>query len=142
MSFDIFTAFATDENLENNGTIFPLGADSSLLIARAGNRRYQRAITKAVERRKLELDSGGPEASDADANAAADVSDQIIVDVMAETVLLGWTNLTFKGEDLGEYTTEKARKVLAVKDFRKHVSMLADKMEAFKVKGEVAAGNV
>lgn len=132
MSFDIFSAYATDENLENNGTKFPLGKGSSLLVARAGNRAYSKAITKAVESRRVELDAGD--------DTAAAVSDQIMIDVMAETILLGFTNLSFKGEPI-EYTLANAKKLLAVKDFRKMVAGLADNMDAYKFKAEKAAGN-
>lgn len=133
MSFDIFDAFATDENLENDGTVFPVGKDATLLVARGGNRRYARAVTKAVESRRAELDG--------DDDAAAGVSDEIMIDVMANTILLGWTNLTFKGEPVGDYSVEKAKKLLSIKDFRKHVAGLSDTMAAYKVKAEVATGN-
>ena len=99
MSFDIFAAFATDENLENNGATFQLGGGSTLLIARGGNRRYSKAITKAVEARRVELD--GEDA------ASEKASDEIMIGVMAETILLGWQNLSFKGEEMGEYSVEK-----------------------------------
>lgn len=138
---DIFNSYATDENLENNGTDFPLG-DATLLIARAGNRKYSREITKAVEKRRVELDQGGPDATDAAAEAAGKVSDEIMVDVMARTILLGWGgNFTFKGAPMA-YSEANARTVLAVKDFRKHVASLAESMEAYKAKAEVATGNV
>lgn len=138
MSFDIFAAYATDENLENNGTSFPLG-DGTLLVARAGNRKYSRAITKAVEQRRVELDQGGADASDAAADAAGKVSDEIMVDVMARTILLGWSNMSFQGVDLS-YSEENARKVLSVKDFRKHVAGLSDQMDAYRVKAEAQTG--
>ena len=135
MSFDIFETFATDENLENNGVIVPVGKGkaSTLLIARSGNRAYAKAVTKAVEKRQVELDG--------EDDAAAAVSDEIMIAVMAETILLGWTALTFKGEDMGGYTFEKAKKLLGVKDFRKFVAKHSDNFEAYKVKAEVAAGN-
>ncbi len=133
MSFDIFDAFATDENLENNGTSFPVGKGATLLVARGGNRKYAKAITKAVEARRAELDG--------DDDAAAGVSDEIMIDVMANTILLGWSGLSFKGEDVGDYSVEKAKKLLAVKDFRKHVAGLSDTMAAYKVKAEAASGN-
>lgn len=133
MSFDIFEAFATDENLENNGTVFPVGKGSNLIIARAGNRGYSKAITKAVEKHKVELDG--------EEDAAMAVSDEIMIQVMADTILLGWKDLSFKGEAMGDYSVEKAKKLLVVKDFRKYVAGLSDRMEAFKVKAEVAVGN-
>jgi hypothetical protein len=132
MSFDIFDTFATDENLENTGAYFPVGKGATLLVARAGNRRYSKAITKAVEARRVELDG--------DDDSATAVSDQIMIDVMAETILLGWTGITFKGAEM-PYSVENAKKLLAVKDFRKHVAGLADTMSAYKAKAEVATGN-
>ena len=131
--FDIFTEFATDENLENNGTWFPIGKDSRLLIARAGNRAYNRALTAAVEKNRLALDLE-------DDNAER-VSDQIKIDVMAETILLGWEKLSFKGKPI-EYTIANAKKLLAVKDFRMMVGRLADNVSAFKFKEEAVQGNV
>lgn len=148
--------YATDENLENNGTIFPLGKDSYLLIARAGNRRYSRAITKAVELRRLELEAG-PNATEEALDAATKVSDEITIDVMAETILLGWGKLSKGGAPLPAsadnansalgikgvpltYSLENAKKALAIKDFRKLVAGHADNMEAFRLKEEVEAG--
>jgi hypothetical protein len=135
---DIFAEYATDEALENNGTIFPLGKGASLLVARAGNRRYSRAISAAVDLKRVELDAG-PNATDAALDAAAAVSDEIFVDVMAETILLGWDKLAFKGEVL-PYSVDNAKKMLRVKDFRKLVASLSERVDAFKVKAEVEAG--
>ena len=132
MTFDVFTSFATDENLENNGTVFKLGKGSSLLIARAGNRTYSKTLTKMVEKHRVELDAG-------DESAEA-VSDQIMIDVMAEAILLGWEHLSFKGADL-PYTRENAKMLLGVKDFRKHVAGLSSEMDAYKFKAEAATGN-
>lgn len=139
MSFDIFAAYATDENLENSGVQFPLG-DGKLLIARSGTRKYNRAITKHVELRRVELDQGGPGASDAVADAVAKVNDEIMVEVMADTILLGWTNMSLKGVDI-PYSPENVRQVLSIKDFRKMVGGLADSIDAYKVKAEIVTGN-
>lgn len=131
MSFDIFTAYATDENLENNGTLFPLGKDSKVLVARAGNRKYSKALTKAVEQRRVELDAGD--------DTADAVSDQIMVDVLAETILLGWENLSFKGVEM-PYSQDNAKTLLRIKDFRKVIAGLSDQMDAYKMKLEADAG--
>lgn len=133
MSFDIFTAYATDENLENNGTTFPMPQGGSLLIARAGNRKYAKALMKAAETRRLELDSNDDE-------LAAKASDEVIASVMAETILLGFSGLSFKGEDV-PYSLVNAKKLLAIKDFRKYVAGLSDQMDAYKFKVEQEAGN-
>lgn len=133
MSFDIFDAYATDENLENNGTLFPLGKGSKVLVARAGNRKYSKALTKAVETRRVELDAGD--------DTADAVSDQIMVDVLAETILLGWEDLSFKGVDM-PYSLDNAKTLLRIKDFRKTVAGLSDQIEAFKMKREQETGKL
>lgn len=142
MAFDIFDAYATDENLENNGTLFPLGKDSKILVARAGNRKYQRALTKAVDKRRVELDVADGENPSDEAIIAADaVSSQIMTEVLAGTILLGWENMSFKGVDI-PYSFENAKKMLAIKDFREMVSGLSTKVEAYKLKREADAGKL
>lgn len=131
-ALDIFAKFSTDESLENNGAWFPIGPKSRLLIARSGNRAYGKALTKQVEMNKLALDMGD--------DLAEEVSDKIMVDVLANTILLGWENLSFKGEVL-TYSVENAKKLLAVKEFRKQVVRFSEGLEAFQLKEEVKQGN-
>lgn len=128
---DIFAQYATDETLENNGTWHKLGKDSRLLVARAGNRNYARALNRKVEANRVALDV-------ADDNADK-VSDEIMADVMSETILLGWENISYKGEPLA-YTRDNARMLLLIKDFRAQVGRFADDFESYKVKQEVEQG--
>jgi len=131
MSLDIFSAYATDENLENHGSWFKLGGDARVLVARTGNRAYAKSLTKHVELQRATLDLGG--------DAAEAASDQIMVEVIAESILLGWENISFKGADL-PYSIENAKTVLAVKDFRKVIVGFADSSEAYKAKLEADQG--
>lgn len=131
MSLDIFAQFATDESLENNGTWFPIGDDSRVLVARSDNRAYAKMLTKLVEQGRKTLDLGG--------EVADKKSDEIMIEVMANTILLGWESLSFKGEDL-EYSVENAKTLLSVKDFRKLIAQFADDTAAFKMKAEVEQG--
>ena len=55
-----------------------------------------------------------------------------MVSVLAESILMGWDNVTFKGETL-EYNLENAKKLLGIKEFRRLVASLADDVENFKV---------
>lgn len=128
---DIFAQYATDETLENNGTWFELGAGAEVLVARAGNRKYGKLLTKEVERARKVLDLAD--------DVAEAKSDEIMVDVLANTILLGWKGLQYKGEAI-EYSVENAKKLLAHKDFRKAVAQFADDVEAYKIKEEQAQG--
>lgn len=129
---DIFDNFATDEKKELEGAWFPLSKSARVLIARAGNENYVHVLRKKLEASGIDL--GGTTKED---EQAAEI---VFVDVMANTILLGWEGLTFKGEPL-PYSIENARKLLAVKDFRKKVSGFADNFEAFKAKAEKDLGN-
>lgn len=129
---DIFATFATDEKAEQEGAWFPLGKDCKVLVARAGNPAYTSALRKALEKSQIDLESGGPDADH--------LAENLMIDVMANTILLGWEGLSFKGKSV-EHTTEMAKTMLKVKDFRKKISGFSDNFEAFRVKAETAQGN-
>ena len=131
MSLDLFSQFATDENLENNGAWHEIGGGAELLVARGGNRRYAKLLTKLVEQNKRILD-GNDEVADAK-------SDEIMVQVLAETILLDWKKVSFKGKAL-TYSVENAKKVLGMREFRKLVAKLADDQEAYKLQEEKEQG--
>lgn len=128
---DIFQTFATDEALETEGKWFPLSKTASVLVARTGNSRYADVLRESMKDNPLEG------LGEKEANAVAET---VLLEVMAETVLLGWKGLQYKGKDV-PYSKEMARTMLGIKDFRRKISALADNFEAFKVKAEVEQGN-
>lgn len=125
MALDIFAQFATDEALEENGTWFDIGGDARILVARSGNRKYGKLLTKEVERARKVLDLND--------EVADKRSEEIMVGVIAETILLGWEGVKFKGKDI-EYSVENAKQLLAIKDFRKLVAQYSDDVSAYKLK--------
>ncbi|MDI1362511.1 hypothetical protein [Methylotenera sp.] len=127
---DIFASFATDEKLEVEGTWVPLGGTAKILVARAGNKKYGRLLSAAVDKNKLALDA---KTDEADA-----LSDSIMVDVLANSVLLGWEGLSFKGTEALPYNLENAKTLLAVKDFRALVSEKARNIDNFRATAEEA----
>lgn len=123
---DIFAQYATDETLENEGTFVEHG-DAKFLIARSGNRKYGKLLTALVEQNQQLLDKKD-EAADA-------LSDKLMIEVMAKTVLIGWENVGYQGKVL-PYSVENAKLLLGVKDFRRLVSKWADDIALFKAKKE------
>lgn len=119
---DIFKEFAVDESKENEGVWHALG-EGRMLGARAGNRRYARMLSREVEKHQRELD--------AKTDAADALSDKIMIDVMANTILLGFEGLTFKGAPLA-YSVENAKMLLSVKDFRSLVNARANEFDAYR----------
>ena len=128
---DIFAAFATDEKLEAEGKWFPLSKDAKVLVARSGNQRYVTALRDKAKEAQLDLASG---------EEADQLAEEILIDVMAETVLLGWKGITDKGAEV-PYSVAQAKAYLKIKDFRRKVQGFSENFEAFRLKAEVEQGN-
>lgn len=129
---DIFATFATDEKLEVEGRWFDLSKTAKVRVARSGNPLYIKRLRKKLDENRIDLDSQGDEANE--------VAEKLMVDVMADTILLGWEGLEFRGKPM-EYSPLNARLLLQVKDFRKKVSGFSESFEAFKVKAQEELGN-
>jgi hypothetical protein len=128
---DIFSSFATDETLENEGKWRQLSLTAKILVARSPNEKYVTALRAKMADAQLDLLSG-PEADK--------IAEGILIDVMAETILLNWSGLTYQGKE-APYSREMAKTFLKVKDFRKKVAAMADDFEAFRVKEDKEQGN-
>lgn len=127
---DVLKQFGTDEQKEVQGVWHPMG-DGRVLVARSGNRKYAKAISKAYQQNQHLLQ--------VETDEADKLGDDIVIDVMARTILLGWENLSLGGERL-EYSVDNAKRLLSIKDFRKHIAKLSEDMEQYKAKEEQEAG--
>lgn len=127
MAFDLFAEFATDEAAETGGTWMQYKGQD-FLIARSGNRNYGKLLTKLVNKNQRVLDQQDDHADSA--------SDDIMVEVIAKTILLGWKGemIVEKGGSPVAYSLDSATKILRVKDFRAQVMKMADDREQFRVK--------
>lgn len=127
---DIFAKFATDEKLEIEGAWQPFQG-TRVLIARVGNPAYSKMLNKLITENKDVLDR--------EDDAADALSKQIMIDVYASKILLGWEDFGFKGEPL-PYSLANAKMLLGVNDFRAAIATLANKFDAYKVKQEMEQG--
>lgn len=127
MALDIFAQFATDESKEESGVWVEIGGDAELLIARAGNKKYNKMIAREYEKNKKALDLKG--------DAADALSEQIMIKVMASTILLGFKNIIWKGKE-AQYSVALAEEMLKVKDFRKLVAGYSETQEQYKIEAE------
>lgn len=134
MTTDIFNDFATNLEAEKAGVWERYSDDVEFLIARNHNPAFDRLIVSLSNKHRRLLDSK--------TEAAQKKSEELIVEAMAKTILLGWRGeFNFGGSPIGDYDVEKAKKLLAIKDFRAWVSAIADDHERFKaVKDEEDAG--
>jgi hypothetical protein len=129
---DIFASFATDESLENEGKWFNLSKTAKVRVARSGNAKYVKQLRKKLEENRIDLDSQGDEANE--------LAEKVMIDVLADTILVGWEGLEYRGKPM-EYSRLNARILLQVKDFRRKIVGFSESFEAFKVKQEEELGN-
>ena len=134
---DIFAQYATDESLELNGSWRSLGGDAEILVARNLNPRYSSLLSKLYAQNQQTLDlnaADGTEHPDALAK-----SEELMVEVIAKTILLGWKNLAYKGQPL-EYSEANAKMLLKHRDFRRLVVEKSTEVDAYRVKQEEEQG--
>jgi hypothetical protein len=125
---DIFSTFAVDEKAEQEGRWVEYGNGVSFLVARSGNPKYSRLLASMYKRNKVALEAKG--------EAAEALNESLMGEVMAKTILLGWKgNVALKGVKL-EYSVENAKRLLAVKDFRRYISSVSEDFESFKAEQE------
>jgi hypothetical protein len=125
-AIDLFSAFAVDTALEQEGTKteLPGAGDTKFTVAREGNKAYSKLIQKLVKQNRAVLDSKG--------DASEQKSDEILVEVLAKTVLLGWEGeVLYKGKPMA-YSLENAKLLLANKEFRAVVQKVSSDLENFK----------
>lgn len=129
---DIFAAFATDEKLEAEGKWFPLSKTAKIRVARSGNPKYVALLRAKMKEAQLDLSSG---------EEADQLAEEVLIDVMSQTILTGWEGITDKDGKVVPYSVEAARSYLRVKDFRRKVDGLSQNFEAYRVQAEEAQGN-
>lgn len=129
---DIFATFATNESLEVEGKWFNLSKTARVKVARSGNPNYVKRLRKKLDENRIDLESQGDEANE--------LAEKVMIDVMADTILLDWEDIQFQGKVM-EYSPLNARLLLQIKDFRKKISGFSESFEAFKVKQEEELGN-
>jgi len=130
---DLKKEFGTDKEKEIDGKWFPISDSAKLLIARIGNPNYAKVFRRLTRPYKRAIRTD---------RLPEEKSDEILIQTMAETILLGWEGLEEDGVPVTYSTTEAVRMLTEYKDFRDMVSEIASEMEAFKVEDdEEAEGN-
>lgn len=132
MALDIFKEFATIEKLEVEGVWKELG-EAKFKVGRSRNDAYMALYVKLENEHKEVLLAGGEE--------ALKLREEIMYQVIATTVLLGWQNVAFQGKAM-PYSVENAIKLLRVKDFFRVVSAWSNDITNYQNEvEEVELGN-
>ena len=130
MSFDIKKEFLTDEKKEIEGVWESIGEGCNIKVARANNPNYNKWFTRLTKpvRRQLRNETL-PEKK----------SEQILIKLMAKTILLDWEGMYEGGVEL-EYSEENAIRLLTeYKDFRQQVDDLSKSIELFRAEEDEEA---
>jgi hypothetical protein len=147
MAFDL-NDIELDLSLSDDGVEIEVGDGAYITIGRWGSRRFKRAVNKyagnkfaQIQKRMGNRRKLNGEQAEKDEQEAA----EIMARVMADSVLLGWRGLTYKGETM-EYSPDQAVRVLKdekFEDFREFVELSAKDEENFRAKKiEEDAGNL
>lgn len=130
--FDI-GSLATNEALETEGVWRELPKGAGLKIA-----RWQNAEFAKLMRRKFKDNRDLLEADD---DLSDKVGTEVLIEVMAITILKDVRNIAFEGVVIEKYTPEIGRKLLAIKDFREKVKTLSEQVDQYRDKKEQQAVN-
>jgi hypothetical protein len=124
--------FETDLDLEKNGVWVDIGGGAQLLVARIGNPQFQTLLRKKTK----------PVLRLINQNRLPDEAlEEMMIETMAETVLLDWKGLTRNGENV-PFSKANALKLLKKRDFRTLVQEIANTQETFRAEAiEEDAGN-
>lgn len=105
---DILKQFGTNLSKEEDGVDVEIGG-ATLKIARTGTKAYNKLVNKLFTANKAVLDMKN--------DASQTMSDKLMAEILAKTVLKGWTGIEEDGVAL-PYSVENAQRLLLIKDFR------------------------
>ena len=130
MALDLKKEYAVDKNKEIEGVWQDFGSGAKMKIARIGNSEYQKVFQKISKPHRKSIRRG---------TLADDVAEKLLVEAMAESILLDWEGVEDGGVAL-PYTKENAiRVLLEYKDLRDQVTEIANEMESFKAEEDAEA---
>lgn len=122
---DFFAEFAVNETAAKEGVFVPYSGDVEFKIAKTGTRTYRNFASPLFQKNERVLKQKG--------EAAEDKATELIITVMANVVLVGWKgDLKYQGQPFGDYTVEKAKKLLAHEAFRDWVDAQSKRDDLFK----------
>ena len=123
----------TNEDLEVGGVWRDLPKGAALKIARWQNTEFTKVMRSKYKASRDLIDG--------DDDLADKVGTDILIEVMALTILKDVKNVGIDGKLITKYTPEVGMRLLKVKDFREKVRAIADQADQYKDKKETEAVN-
>jgi hypothetical protein len=115
--------FKTDLKLEIEGVWFPIDEKARLKVARYGNDRFKELMSKKARPYKQSIRND---------TLPDRIYDKILIEAMAETILLDWENIEENDTPI-PYSVENAKRLLTeYKDFRDLVSNFSNEAASYR----------
>lgn len=130
MTMSIYDLFETNATLEAEGFIFDVTPTISFTLARAGgaNLRFQKVLESKTRSHRKEIDEN---------RFPLDQANQLMIEAVAETVVMGWKGITDKKGKKIPFTPENA-----VKLFTELPDLFNDVREAAAARANYSAQEV
>lgn len=113
--------FKTDEKAEVEGVWIPYNSGLEVKVARFGNKKMQKHLRKQNTGHRTygkNLD---------------DVSDEEVIELIADFILLDWKNLKDEDGKNLPYSRENAIRALKIKDFREEILEISMDRERYRI---------
>lgn len=104
MSKSIYAAFEMDAEKEQDGIWLDYGEIGSILVARAGgsNKKFAKMLDQRARPYKRQMKKE---------TMQEDVANRLMIEVFADTIILGWKGIRDRAGDEMEYTRENVIKL-------------------------------
>lgn len=130
--FDVST-LSTNEDLEVEGVWRELPKNAAIRVARWQNTEFSRMMRTRFKANR-DLIDGDDDLSDK-------VSLDILIEVMACTILKDVRNMGLEGKLIEKYTPQIGEQLLRIKDFREKVKAVSEQADQYRLKKEDQAVN-
>lgn len=133
---DIAKRYATSKKLETDGIWHELGDGAAIKVARWNNRRFNE-IKRQLERKHRAEMKGG--------RMPDELGEKIIIEAIANAILLDWRGLEINGVKLPAYTPEEGVRVLSdteqlnMGEFRDTIAAVSMDTNNFRTEHEAEA---
>ena len=120
--------FAVDLEAANDGIWFDIGDGVELKIARSNNKNFKKLAWEKVQKEKIKRVSKN-------GVFTAEEEDEVLADLVAETVLLDWKGIADDNGEPFEYSKERAKEMLLdpeMVEFAELIDRLASSEENFR----------
>lgn len=119
---------ATSEDLEVNGVWRDLPKGGKVKVARWQNTEFTRMMRTGYKANRDLIDG--------EDDLADKVGIELLIDVMASTILKDIKGVGHNGKRIEKLTVPIAKELLSVKDFREKIKALSENVDQYRIKAE------